>query len=105
MSLLPIPAIMRERVALSTTSGTGCILIGSEEYLRQRISRDALGIIKCDYALSPDAGDGAGVDSALGTQNRPWARSIRSRPGVPTGVCTADGTHTSRPLSQIGSHP
>ena len=94
---------MRERVALSTTSGICRILIGSEEYLWQRISRDALGIIKCASSLGAD--DGAGVDSALGVQYRPWARSMRFRPERPSRFCTADGAHNFCPLSQIGSHP
>ena len=96
---------MRERVALSTTSGMHRFLFDSEEYLRQRISRDASGIIKGDYALSPGSGDGAGVNSALAVQHRPWVRSMYFRPDRPIRICNADGAHISPPLSQLGSDP
>ena len=105
MSLLPIPAIMRERVALSTMSGICRFLTDSEEYLRRRISREASGTIKCDDTTIPGASDDACVDSVPGVQDGQLVRIPHSSPERPVRVLRADGEHMFRRQSQFGCDP
>ena len=51
MFLLPIPAIMRERVALSTMSGICRYKAESEEFRRKPISREVSDVLKHNQGL------------------------------------------------------
>lgn len=102
MSRFPIPAIMRERVALSTTSGICRFLTDSEKYPRRRISRETFDMIKCEHTSSPGPGEAACVDSIPGVHAGPQVRGLHSRLEHSIRVLTADGEHVFRLQSQLG---
>lgn len=103
MSLLPIPAIMRERVALSTMSDICTpFLTDPEECLHRRIPREALGMIKCDHTSSPDPGGASRVDSSRGVRDGARVRSPHSPPECPVRVFAIDDERISRLRLQLG---
>lgn len=102
MSRLPIPAIMRERVALSTTSGICRFLTDSEKHLHRRISRETLGMIKSEHTPSTGPGDAACVDSVPGVHVGLQVRGPHSRLEHSIRILAADGEHVFRLQSQLG---
>lgn len=79
MSLFPIPAIIRERVALSTMSGIWSFLTDYAEYPWRGISRETSAMIKCHCIPSADSRDVARVDRGPEAQDRTRFYRLHSR--------------------------
>ena len=89
VSLLPIPAIIRERVARSTMSGICCTFTDLEEgRRRQWISQEVPSMTKGDRSSRRGAGSASSMGSRRGRQDRMRFSDSRSRPTrIPPAGC------------------